>query len=175
MSWILNPDQTGVVKNLPPNAGYARDANSIPGSGSSPRGGNVNPLQYSCLGNPMDRGAWWATVHRITELNTTEATLHTVQIKCNHYRCPQDPRSSLSSCSKMVSSKLSVSWLQDTTLRNLQDLHHIPEREERGEKAEVKVQGDKLQSWSLLQVFLEASSYTLISWYIFISTVSQSL
>ena len=48
-----------VVKNTPTNAG---NAGSIPGSGRSPRG-NGNPLQYSCLENSMDRGAWWATVH----------------------------------------------------------------------------------------------------------------
>ena len=47
-----------VVKNLPANAG---DAGSISGLGRSPGGGNDNPLQYSCLGNPMDRGAWQAT------------------------------------------------------------------------------------------------------------------
>ena len=46
-----------VVKNLPANAGYIRDAGSIPGSGRSPGGGLGNPLQYSCLENPMDRGA----------------------------------------------------------------------------------------------------------------------
>ena len=40
---------------------------SIPGSGRSPREGNGNPLQYSCLENPMDRGAWWATIHGITK------------------------------------------------------------------------------------------------------------
>ena len=39
----------------------------IPGSGGSPGEGNGNPLQYSCLGNPMDRGAWWATVHEVTK------------------------------------------------------------------------------------------------------------
>ena len=48
------------VKNLPANAG---DTGSIPGSGRSSGEGNGNPLQYSCLGNPMDRGAWQATVH----------------------------------------------------------------------------------------------------------------
>ena len=48
-----------MVKNLPANAG---DAGSIPGSGSSPGEGNSNPLQYSCLESPMDRGAWWAAV-----------------------------------------------------------------------------------------------------------------
>ena len=52
------------VKNLPANA---RDAGSIPGSARSPGEGNENPLQNSCLENPMDRGAWWATVHGITK------------------------------------------------------------------------------------------------------------
>ena len=53
-----------VVKNTPAKAGDLRDAGSIPGSGRSPGGGHGNPLQYSCLENPMDRGAWQATVHR---------------------------------------------------------------------------------------------------------------
>ena len=60
------------VKNLPANSG---NTDSIPGSGRMPGGGNGIPLQYSCLGNPMGRGAWWATVHRVTkELDMTEAT-----------------------------------------------------------------------------------------------------
>ena len=54
-----------VVKNLPANAGDIRDLGSIPGSGRSPGGGHGNPLQYSCLENPMDRGAWWFAVHRV--------------------------------------------------------------------------------------------------------------
>ena len=49
-----------VVKNLPATAG---DMGLIPGLERSPREGNGNPFQYSCLGNPIDRGAWWATVH----------------------------------------------------------------------------------------------------------------
>ena len=58
-----------VVKNPPASAG---DAGSIPGSGRSPGDGNGNPLQYSCLGNLMDRGAWWSTVHGVAkESNTT--------------------------------------------------------------------------------------------------------
>ena len=53
-----------MVKNLPANAG---DTGSVPGLGRSPGEGNGNPLQYSCLGNPMDRGAWQATVHGVTK------------------------------------------------------------------------------------------------------------
>ena len=56
-----------VVKNPPANAGDTRNMGSIPGLGRSPGVGNGNPLQYSCLRNPMDRGAWWVTVHGVTE------------------------------------------------------------------------------------------------------------
>ena len=56
-----------VEKNLPANSGDKRDVGSVPGSGRSPGGGYSNPLQYSCLENPMDSGAWWATVHRVTK------------------------------------------------------------------------------------------------------------
>ena len=56
-----------VVKNLPANVGDTRDTGSIPGSGRFPGGGNGNLLQYSCLDNPMDRGAWWATVHGVAK------------------------------------------------------------------------------------------------------------
>ena len=61
-----------MVKNPPANAGDIRDAGSNPGLGRSPGGGNGNPLQCSCLENPMDRGAWWATAHGVAkELDTT--------------------------------------------------------------------------------------------------------
>ena len=56
-----------MVKNLSANAGDTRDMVSIPGLGRSPGGGNGNPLQYSCLENPMDRGTWWATAHGIAK------------------------------------------------------------------------------------------------------------
>ena len=54
-----------VVKNPPINAGDTGDTGLIPGLGGCLEGGHGNPLQYSCLENPMDRGAWWATVHRV--------------------------------------------------------------------------------------------------------------
>ena len=63
-----------VVKNPPANAGDIRDTGSIPGWGRSPGGGHGNPLQYSCLKNPMGRGAWWAAFHRVAESDTAEVT-----------------------------------------------------------------------------------------------------
>ena len=59
-----------MVKNPPANAGDEGDMGSIPGSGRSPAGGNGNPLQYSCLENSMDRGAWQGTVHGVTQSQT---------------------------------------------------------------------------------------------------------
>ena len=63
-----------VVKNTPANEGDVRVMDLIPGSGRSPERGHGNPLQYSCLENPMDRRSWWATVHRVTKSDMTEAT-----------------------------------------------------------------------------------------------------
>ena len=66
--WIWS--MAGVVKNPPANVGNARDMGLIPGLGRSPGGGHGNPLQYPCLGNPTDRGVWWATVRRIAKSRT---------------------------------------------------------------------------------------------------------
>ena len=59
-----------VIKNLSAKAGVVRDAGSIPGLGRSPREGNGNPLQSSCLENPVDGGGWWATVHGVAKSQT---------------------------------------------------------------------------------------------------------
>ena len=56
-----------MVKNPSANARYTGDGSSVPGLGRSPGGRNGNPLQDSCLGNPLDRGAWWATVLRVAK------------------------------------------------------------------------------------------------------------
>ena len=75
-SWVQNsalilstwaPQVALVVKNLPANAGDIRDTGSVPGSGRSPGGGNDNLLQYFCLENPLDGGAWRVMVHKVTQ------------------------------------------------------------------------------------------------------------
>ena len=66
-----------MVKNPPANAGDAKDAGSIPGWGRSPRGGHGNPLQYFCLENPVDRGAWRAPVHGVAKSLTRLKQLST--------------------------------------------------------------------------------------------------
>ena len=68
------PQVVLVVKNPPANAGDIRDLGPIPGPGRAPGGGHGNLLQYSCLENPMGRGAWRATVHGVTKSHITEAT-----------------------------------------------------------------------------------------------------
>ena len=67
---IWAPQVVLVVKNPPANTGDKRDGGLIPGSGVTPGGGHGNPLQYSCLENPMDRGTWQVTVHSVAESRT---------------------------------------------------------------------------------------------------------
>ena len=81
-----------MVKNPSANEGDARDMGSVPGSGRFPEAGDGSPLQYACLGNSMDRGAWWATVHGVAkESDMTEgqsAHTHTINrsiVKINHF------------------------------------------------------------------------------------------
>ena len=73
-----------VVKNPPANARGAGDTSLIPGLGKFPGGGHGNPLQYSCLEIPMDRGAWWATVCRVTKSRTR---LKRLGMSLNYYLC----------------------------------------------------------------------------------------
>ena len=84
-----------MVKNSPANAGAAGDTGLIPGSGRSPGGGNGNTLQDSCLGNPMDRGAWWPTVHgvakQLKQLSTTFRTVLSTQPSLNKYLGVNNP------------------------------------------------------------------------------------
>ena len=73
-----------VVENLPSSAGHLRDADSVPGSGRSPGGEHGTLLQYSCLENPVDRGAWRAIVHRVTKSETLLKHLLTHAHNVNH-------------------------------------------------------------------------------------------
>ena len=76
-----------VVRSVPHNAtaGDPRDVGSVPGLGRSPGGGHGNPLQYSCLENPMDRGAWWATVHRVAKNQEPGGLQSIVSQRIRHY------------------------------------------------------------------------------------------
>ena len=71
-------------KNPLASAGDVRDVGSIPGLGRSPGGGHGNPLQYSCLENSMDRGAWWATAHGVTKSQTPtkQPSMHKATKRC---------------------------------------------------------------------------------------------
>ena len=87
-----------MVKNSPANSGATGDICSIPGSGRSPEEGNSNPLQYSSLRNPMDRGFWWSSVHGVV-LSRTQLKLLSIHAcigggKGNplHYSCLESPR-----------------------------------------------------------------------------------
>ena len=75
-----------MIKNPPANAEDTGDVCSTPGSGRSPGVGDGNLLQYSCLESSMDRGAWWATVHRVTESDTTELDPLTPDPGCNNIK-----------------------------------------------------------------------------------------
>ena len=79
-----------VVKNPPANAG---DTDLILGLGRSPEEGNGKPLQYSCLGNPMDRGTWWSIVHKVAkELDTTEQLNLLIRCLALVSLCPDKPK-----------------------------------------------------------------------------------
>ena len=73
-----------MVKNPPASAGDAGDMGLIPGSGRSPGGGNGNTLQYSCLENFMNRGAWWATVPRVEKRHSWELLCTCMTESLNH-------------------------------------------------------------------------------------------
>ena len=78
-----------VIKNPPAKAGDIRDVGSIPESGRFPGGGNDNPLQYSCLGDSMDRGAWQPTVHSVTKSHTRLKRLSMYACMVTQLSCQQ--------------------------------------------------------------------------------------
>ena len=79
-----------MVKNVPANAGDSRDMSSNPGSGRFPGEENGNPYQYSCLGNPMDRGAWQATVHGVSRVGHDLVTKQQSSLRVNKEKIPEE-------------------------------------------------------------------------------------
>ena len=82
LAYNRHPGTSQVVKNPPANGGDVRDMGSIPGLGRAPGGGHDKPLQYSCLENPKDRGAWQVRVHRVTKSQTQlkRLSMHTQRV-----------------------------------------------------------------------------------------------
>ena len=106
-----------MVKNPPAYAGHVREEGLIPKLGRSPGGGNGNLLQYSCLENPMDRGAWWATVHRVAKRQT--------QLNDKHYHLY--PTFQFSSVSSVAQSCPTLCDLMNCSMPGLPVHHHLPE------------------------------------------------
>ena len=105
-----------VVKSLPAKAGNSRGLGLIPRSGRSPGGGHGNPLQYSCLENPMDRGIWWATVHgvakswtRLNGLSMHACTHRFPEVSCRSWIEHWDYRGGWSTCQ----AAWALMWLLD--------------------------------------------------------------
>ena len=97
-----------MVKNLPVNTGDIRDASSTPGSGRFPGGGHDTPLQYSCLENLMDRGAWHATVHGVTKSQRQLSTQHRHMRVCIYTHTHTSPFLSIRLF--LVSAGFNFSW-----------------------------------------------------------------
>ena len=81
LQWLQWKKQTNEISTTTCTAGDLRDVVSVPGLERSPGGGHDNPLQYNCLENPMDREAWWTTVHRVTKSWTQLKQLSTQEKK----------------------------------------------------------------------------------------------
>ena len=121
-----------VVKNLPANAG---DTGSIPALGRCPGGGNSNPLQYSCLENPKDKGAWWATVHGV-EKSQTQLTTHThTSHRQRSLTCFRPLFAALGSCVHMRSSQEASLFSQCPTQYSFQNWTSGPKRDSRSQIA----------------------------------------
>ena len=101
-----------LVKNLPAGAGDTGHVGSVPGSGRSSWGGHGNPLQYPSLENPMDRGAWWSTVHRVAKSQTRlkQLSIHThtyfFKVRIKECMCEHDLMLLYYLCSSSISKNL---------------------------------------------------------------------
>ena len=120
-----------VVMNLPANARDTGDAGLIPGLGRSPGRGKGNQFQYSCLGNPMDRGAWWATDRGVTESDTTECVhVHTCTRAQTHttisiYKYREKCRQNLNMSNIKFTSRETGFWILFSSFSSVQLLSRV--------------------------------------------------
>ena len=122
------PQVALLVMNLPAGAGDLRDTDSIPRSGRSPGERHGNPLQYCCLENPMDRGAWWATVQGVTKSWTRlneqaqrrKQKLHNTTTRNNNYQYSLFSSSLFYLCTRCVENRGENTYTQESRLQNWQ-------------------------------------------------------
>ena len=135
-----------VVKNPPANAG---DTDLILGLGRSPEEGNGKPLQYSCLGNPMDRGTWWSIVHKVAkELDTTEQLNLLIRCLALVSLCPDKPKTkhAVPMAEFLTLWNILVCWPRRRLLSNSESQHS---KQSRWVKHTVTVVMDATLSWPL--------------------------
>ena len=139
MSWgelVFSSQVVLELKNLPANAGDVRDAGSIPGPGRSPGGGRGNRHQYSCLENPMDRGAWRATVHRVSRSQTRlkQLSMHAykllesskrVEVRKNHWEAHTLRANSQGKRSYSESAE-PTNWVEEEVILEKRRIHSSP-------------------------------------------------
>ena len=123
LSLIYGSSQVAlVVKNPPAVAGDMREAGLIPRSGRSPGGGQGNTLQYPCLQNPMEREAWWATIHAVAKSQTWLKQLSTCLVSTGTYRCICD---ALLNALKRITMEDSWKW-QSKKIRAILPIRNFP-------------------------------------------------
>ena len=151
-----------LVQSLPAGAGEVRDSGLIPGSGRSPGGGHGNPLQYSCLENPMDRGAWRATVHGVTQSQTQLKRLSTYAQRGDRVKTEiRWPSTSLQTSSLRIYEEIDVcflshpvcgSWLWQPQLTDTGPVSSVllwEHQESSGHGKSERKMGDITQKWEI--------------------------
>ena len=141
-----------VEKNLPANAGDVENMDSIPGLGKLPGEGNGNPFWYSCLENPMDRGAWWAIVHGVARVRHNLATEHTcMPAEYVMWNAGLDDSQAGIKIPGRISATSDIQMIPTLMAKSKEELKRLLMKvKEESEKANLKLTFKKLRSWHLV-------------------------